>query len=127
MMFAFIQVHVNEKYGIFGCPSQIPAKDLDPLLHKVGKEGKKQILTAYWLDEGHVPPVYVLKCPDLPEDPDVPDEEMGDSDAGKEKEEKLEETTIQTITNLLWLNSSPDFQKSYLKSGTTFEKLWYII
>ncbi len=35
-----------------------------------------------------------------------------------EREEKKEELTIQTITNLLWLNSSPEFQKTHLKSGT---------
>ena len=116
----YFQVHVNEKYGIYGCPSKIPAKDLDPLLHKVGKEDKKQILSVYWLDEGHVPPVYVFKCPEVPEEADVPDEEIADPDAEKEKEERLEEATIQTITNLLWLNSTSDFQKAHLKSGNHF-------
>ena len=83
----------------------------------MGKEDRKQILSVYWLDEGHVPPVYVLKCPEVPDDADVPDEEIVDPDAEKEKEEKLEESTIQSITNLLWLNSTSDFQRTYLKSG----------
>lgn len=55
---------MNEKYGIYGCPSRIPAKDMDPLLHKVGKEDRKQLLKFYWLDEGHVPPMYILKVLD---------------------------------------------------------------